>query len=132
MSDSVRVAGSPEERFVVIGSLPGGVGLEVTAGNHTVSAAAVTQFWRDRGAVADWQLRADLAHSRPVLLLTRPASVSRVTHATELVPGKPAASHTETLCGMVLDWPGGLRICSEYEGWTPCPGCIARLAELVA
>lgn len=116
-----------DEPFLIVGILHGRR-LEVTAGSP-VASALVAEYLRGRGAIAvNWQLRDDIPQPRPVLLLTRAGGE---VHATPLVPGKPAAEHPETLCGVTLDWPVGVSVCFEVEMGRRCPGCGDRFAELM-
>lgn len=109
--------------FLVVASLHG-ARLQITAGSP-LAAAAAARYWLSLGAdPVHWFLREDLRHPRPVLLFTRRAG-EQVVHATELVAGKPASSHTATCCDIPLH--GELmQVCSPDLA-TPCPACRTAL-----
>lgn len=109
--------------FLVVASLYG-ARIQITAGS-VLAADAAAQYWRGLGAAAaDWYLRGDLVHPRPVLLFTRQAG-DNVVHATELVAGKPVSSHAATCCDTPLRWEV-MRVCTPDMA-KPCPDCLAAI-----
>jgi hypothetical protein len=116
---------APTDLFVVVG-VRRGVRLEITA-RSPMAAAAAADLWRHyhhpEPMTVDWFLRADLPHAQPVWLFTHGSDA--VVHATELIAGKPAASHPETCCGLALDWDAeAARVCWPDDG-PPCPACLS-------
>ena len=109
--------------FLVMAGLYG-ARIQITAGS-VLAAEAAAEYWRGLGAVAaDWCLRADLVHPRPVLLFTQ-QSGDEVVHATELVAGKPVSSHPATCCDTPLRWEV-MQVCTPDLA-KPCPDCLTAI-----
>jgi hypothetical protein len=66
-----RWPGNPDHGPFLVVASQHGKRLQITAGS-ALAAAAAAQYWRDHGLdEADWLLRDDVRHHRPVLLFTR-------------------------------------------------------------
>lgn len=117
------------DRYAVV-VVVSGVARQFTIGGQ-LAAQCVCDFWLLEGYATEawWQLRDDLDHPRPVLVMLRLPG-SRVLHAVALVPGKPVTCHPETLCRQSLDWER-VAVMSEYHDAPRCPGCLHGLWEIV-
>lgn len=112
------------EPFMVVG-LSGTTRLEITVGS-AAAAAAAAWYWQGSGLPAEWYLRGDVIHERPVLLFTQ--ADDGTVHATPLVPGRPVSSHLLTSCGAQLE---PARACSQLLA-APCAGCARRVSAIVS